>query len=647
MIDPKDSSPQAILRDSKTKEISQNDRDTKNLPTLCFATLGVVYGDIGTSPLYAFRQALHGDALISHSSDNVLGLLSLIFWALIIIISIKYLLVLMRADIEGEGGILVLLALLRPWGDTSLRSRKVLIALGLFGAALLYSDGMITPAISVLSAIEGVGVAAPELKSYVVPLTLVVLVLLFLFQKKGTASVGKAFGPVMLIWFLILALLGLTNILHQPEVLAAVNPAYAINFILHNGTTGFLALGAVFLAVTGGEVIYADMGHFGPLPIRLMWFSLVLPALLLNYFGQGALVLKNPNIITEPFYQLAPNWAIYPLILLATLTTVIASQAVISGAFSLTRQAIQLGESPRLRIIQTSPETIGQVYVPAINWMLMISSVALVLGFGTSAKLAGAYGVAITSTMAITSVLAFFVMRRRRQWSLIGAGMLFGFFLVVDLVFLGANLPKIPQGGWFTLLVAGIVFTLISTWRQGRTILEYKLREATRSPDEFLARIDQVPPVRVSGTAVFMTGRKTGSSPMLFHHLAHNQVLHEQVILLTVVTKDVPRVPAAERLEVILLRPGIYRVFAYYGFMQIPNVPVALRECEVHGLNVDLEKTTYYLGWKALIPSREIPGMSFWRKTLFAFLSRNAFRATAFYAIPPERVIEIGIYIEF
>lgn len=646
MIDTEESSSRSISRDGNTKNTSRNDRDNDNLPMLSLATLGVVYGDIGTSPLYAFRQALYGDAVISHTGDNVLGLLSLIFWALIIVISIKYLLVLMRADLDGEGGILVLLALLRPWHNTSFRSRKILIAMGLFGAALLYSDGMITPAISVLSAVEGLGVAAPELSPFVVPLTLAVLILLFLFQKKGTASVGMAFGPVMLIWFFMLALLGLISILHHPEVLAAASPVYAINFMLHNGSTGFLALGAVFLAVTGGEVIYADMGHFGPLPIRLTWFYLVLPALLLNYFGQGALVLRNPNAITEPFYQLAPGWAIYPLILLSTLATAIASQAVISGAFSLTRQAIQLGECPRLRIIQTSPETIGQVYVPGMNWMLMVSTVALVLSFGSSARLAGAYGVAITSTMAITSVLAFFVMQRRRQWSLIGAGLLFGFFLVVDLAFLGANLPKIHQGGWISLVVAVIVYTLISTWRQGRTTLDYKLRESARSQDEFLARIDQDPPIRVSGTAVFMTGRKTGSSPMLLHHLEHNQVLHELVILLTVVTNAVPRVPASERLEVVKLRPGIYRVFAYYGFMQSPNVPVALRECERHGLDVDLDKTTYYLGWKTLIPSRETLGMPYWRKALFSFLSRNAVRATAFYAIPPERVIEIGVYIE-
>lgn len=625
---------------------SSTEGNDRQLAALGLGALGVVYGDIGTSPLYAFRQCLAGDNPIPVTAVNVLGVLSLIFWALVIIVSIKYVLFLLRADNEGEGGILVLLALLRPWRDTSFRSRKILIALGLFGAALLYSDGMITPAISVLSAVEGLGVATPALKSYVVPFTLLVLVLLFLFQKKGTASVGMAFGPVMLIWFLTLALLGLVSILRRPEVLAAVSPAYAIDFFLRNGWNGFLILGAVFLAVTGGEVIYADMGHFGRSPIRLSWFALVMPALLLNYFGQGALVLGNPDATAEPFYRLAPTWAIHPLVLLATLATVIASQAVISGVFSLTRQAVQLGESPRLRIIQTSPETIGQVYVPGMNWMLMIAALALVLGFGSSGHLAGAYGVAITSTMVITTLLAFFVVRRRWQWGVIAAATVSGSFLVVDLAFFAANLPKIAHGGWIPLLVAGIVFTLMSTWRRGRMMLEYRLRDSTLSLDEFLDRIERDPPVRVSGTAVFMTGRSTGTPPMLLQHLEHNQVLHEQVVLLTVVTNDVPRVPASERLEVNKVRPGIYRVFVRYGFMQSPNLPVALRTCERLGLKIDLERTTYYLGWETLIPSRRISGMPLWRGMLFAFMSRNAARATAFYAIPPERVVEIGLHVE-
>ena len=626
-------------------DTSQDGESGNQIASLSLATLGIVFGDIGTSPLYAFRQSIHGQDPILLSESNVLGVLSLIFWALIIVISVKYMIFMLRADNEGEGGILALLALLRPWNDTSFRSRKILIALGLFGAALLYGDGMITPAISVLSAIEGLGLAAPVLKPFVIPLTIVVLVLLFLFQKHGTARVGMIFGPVMLLWFITLAVLGLSNIFRQPEVLEAVNPLFAFTFLLGNGWIGFLILGAVFLVVTGGEALYADMGHFGRLPIRLAWFSLVLPALLLNYFGQGALVLRNPNEAAEPFYHLAPSWAIYPLIVLATLATVIASQAVISGAFSLTRQAVQLGQCPRLTIIQTSPDVIGQVYVPAVNWLLMISTLALVLGFGSSAKLAGAYGVAITSTMVITSVLAFFVMRGRWGWNPVIVGMTAAFFLMVDLLFLGANLTKITQGGWIPLLVAGIVFTLISTWRLGRLILEYRLRETMMSLDTFLDRLNEAPPLRVSGTAVFMTGRSEGTPPMLLHHLEHNQVLHEQLLLLTVVTMDVPRVPAAERLEISSFRLGFFRVFVNYGFMQSPNIPVALRECKRLGLKIDLQKTTYYLGRETLIPS-STAGMAVWRKALFAVISRNATRATAFYSIPPERVVEIGIQVE-
>ena len=645
MTPPKTSEPWVKHADGVAPETAQRGEERNRIAALSLATLGVVFGDIGTSPIYAFRQSLHHENPIVLTESNVLGVLSLIFWALIIVISIKYLIFMLRADNEGEGGILALLALLRPWRDTSFRSRKILVAFGLFGAALLYGDGMITPAISVLSAIEGLGVAAPVLKPYVIPLTVAVLCLLFLFQKTGTARIGMVFGPVMLLWFVTLAALGLASIYHRPEVLAAVNPTFALEFLLRNGWTGFLILGAVFLVVTGGEALYADMGHFGRLPIRLAWFLLVLPALLLNYFGQGALVLRNANAAAEPFYHLAPSWAIYPLIVLATLATVIASQAVISGAFSLTRQAVQLGQSPRLTIIQTSPGAIGQVYVPAVNWLLMISTLALVLGFGSSAKLAGAYGIAITSTMVITTVLAFFIMRRRWGWSPSVAGIAAASFLVVDLSFLSANLAKIIQGGWVALLAAGIVFMLMSTWRRGRTILEYRLREATMSLDTFLDRLDENPPVRVTGTAVFMTGRAEGTPPMLLHHLEHNQVLHEQVVLLTVVTNDVPRVPAAERLEISAFRLGLYRVFVYYGFMQSPNLPVALRECERLGLKVDSEKTTYYLGRETLIPS-STAGMTVWRKALFAVMSRNAARATAFYSIPPERVVEIGIQVQ-
>lgn len=620
-------------------------RPTERLTALSLATLGVVFGDIGTSPLYAFRQSLAGTSTLVLQESTVLGVLSLILWALILVISVKYLIFMLRADNDGEGGILVLLALLQPWQDTSFRSRRILIALGLFGGALLYGDGVITPAISVLSAMEGLGVAAPSLQPYVVPLTITVLVLLFLFQRKGTASVGAAFGPVMLIWFVVLAALGLASILRTPDVLFAVDPTYAASFLIANRWDGFLILGAVFLVVTGGEALYADMGHFGRLPIRTAWFCLVFPALTLNYFGQGALVLRNGSAASSPFFHLAPAWAAFPLIILATLATVIASQAVITGAFSLTRQAVQLGQCPRMAIVQTSPDAVGQVYVPAVNWLLMALTLALVLGFGSSDALAGAYGIAITSTMVITSILAFFVMRRRWKWHPALAGSMVAAFLFVDLSFFGANLPKIVNGGWFPLLLAGVVFLLMSTWRRGRTILNFRLRENLIPLDACLERLDEKPPARVPGIAVFMTGRIEGTPPMLIHHLEHNQVLHDTVVLLTVCTRGVPRVPAADRLVVERFPRQFYRVFVHYGFMQSPNLPVALRECERLGLKIDLEKTTYYLGRETLIPaSSDI--MSRWRKSLFALMSRNATPATAFYSIPPERVIEIGLQVE-
>ncbi|MDD4915918.1 MAG: potassium transporter Kup [Methylococcales bacterium] len=615
------------------------------LASLSLAALGIVFGDIGTSPLYAFRQSIHGEIPIMLTESHIFGVLSLIFWALIIVISIKYLIFMLQADNEGEGGILALLALLRPWSDISFRSRKILMGLGMFGAALLYGDGMITPAISVLSAIEGLGLAAPALKPYVIPCTLVILVLLFLFQKNGTARIGMVFGPVMLVWFLVLAVLGLNSIIHYPAVVTAVNPLFAIDFLLGNGWDGFFVLGAVFLVVTGGEALYADMGHFGKQPIRLVWFVLVLPALLLNYFGQGALVLNHPQVATEPFYSLAPAWALYPLIALATLATVIASQAVISGAFSLTHQAIQLGHCPRLTIVQTSSEMIGQIYIPLLNACLLASTLALVVGFGSSARLASAYGVAVTTTMVITTVLVFFLMRGRWGWRPLIAGTAAAGFLTIDLSFFAANLDKIPQGGWIPLLVAGLIFIVLSTWRLGRAILEYRLKKTMLPLDSFLDRLQEFPPQRVKGTAVFMTGRAEGTPAMLLHHLEHNQVLHQQVILLTVAIRSVPRVPAAERLEIGAYRHGLYRVIVCYGFMQSPNIPVALRECERFGLKTDPQTTTFYLARETLIASSS-EGMAIWRKNLFAVLSRNSGRATAFYSIPPERVVEIGMQVE-
>ena len=628
-------------------EPKQEQPGGRQLLTLSLTALGVVYGDIGTNPLFALRECFfHGTKPVAPTAANVLGVLSLIFWALTIVISIKYLIFVMKADNRGEGGILALLALIIPWRKPARGGRSILMAIGLFGAALLYGDGVITPAISVLAAIEGLKVAAPGLEPFVLPTTTAILVLLFLFQKRGTAGIGAVFGPVMMVWFLTLAVLGIAGISRAPEVLAAMNPLHGARFFLDNGWRGFVVLGSVFLVVAGGEALYADMGHFGRPPIRWAWFAFVFPALLLNYFGQGALLLSNPKEVTEPFYHLAPGWALYPLVLLATLATVIASQAVISGAFSLTRQAVQLGLCPRFRIVQTSSEEIGQVYVPTVNWALMLTTIALVLGFRTSSNLAGAYGVAVATTMVITTLLAFHLVRERWRWHMVVAGLWAAFFLTVDFSFFGANTLKIVNGGWFPLAAGVVVFTLMTTWRRGREMLAGRLLEESGPLKEFLPEIAENPPHRVPGAAVFLTSRLHGTPPMLLHHLAHNQVLHEQVVLLTVVTEEVPRVPAAERLEVTMLSQGFARVIVHYGFMQSPHVPVALRECEPFGLTVDLEKTTFYLASETLIPTRKVPGMMLWREKLFAFMTRNSLHSATFFNIPPEQVVELGQEVE-
>jgi KUP system potassium uptake protein len=611
------------------------------------AALGVVYGDIGTSPLYALRECFHGSHPVPPTPANVLGILSLVFWALTLVISIKYLIFLMRANNRGEGGILALLALLTPRRQLSAIQRRFLIPLGLFGAALLYGDGVITPAISVLSAVEGLKVAAPDSGGYVIPITILILIALFLFQKRGTAGVGAVFGPVMAIWFITIALLGIGGIVHAPEVLAAVNPLHGVRFFNDNGLLAFEVLGSVFLVVTGGEALYADMGHFGPRPIRMAWFTLVLPALLLNYFGQGALLLVRPGEATEPFYHLAPGWALYPLVILATVATIIASQAVISGAFSLTRQAMQLGYSPRFRLIQTSSEEIGQVFLPTVNTALMFTTIALVLGFGSSANLAGAYGVAVTTTMVITTILVFFLMVKRWHWQVASAAALACLFLSVDVPFMGANLLKIGHGGWFPLAAGATVFTLMMTWRRGRLVLSSKLRGEKEPLEGFIEKLVAAPPHRVAGTAVFMAGSRQGTPSMLHHHLEHIQVLHEQVIILTVLTEEVPRVPAAERVEVTPLQMGFARVLVSYGFMQSPNVPVALRQCAPLGLSVDLEHTTYYLARETIISTPRRSGMMQWQEKLFSFMARNSLRATAFYNIPAEQVVELGQQVEF
>jgi KUP system potassium uptake protein len=610
---------------------------------LALAALGIVYGDIGTSPLYAFRQALAGGV---PSHDHVLGILSLIFWVLVVVVSLKYLVLVMRADNRGEGGILALLALLNPWRGTRTRLKRVQIALGVFGACLLYGDGMITPAISVLSAVEGLETTAHGIEPFVVPITAGILVLLFAFQSRGTARVASLFGPVMLVWFIVMAALGIGQIARHPEVLSALNPAYAIRFFGEAGPTAFVVLGAIFLVVTGAEALYADMGHFGPAPIRLAWFACAFPCLVLNYFGQGALVLGEPSAALNPFFHLAPDWARYPLIALATAATVIASQAVISGAYSLTRQAVQLNQFPRVRIVQTSSLATGQVYVPAVNIALALASIGLVFGFQTSGDLAGAYGVAVSSTMVITTILIFQVMRVRWQWSLAVAAPLAGGLLVLDLVFLGANSLKIAEGGWVPLLIGALIFIVMTTWAHGRELLRDRLGRDTQPIDEFLADLDAHPPIRVPGTAVFLTATLPKTPPMLTHHIKHNQVLRQQVLLLTVVTEGVPRVGTSERLTVDDLGQGFHRVLVRYGFMQMPHIPRALQLAEERGLDIDREHLTYYVGRESVIPTKRVRGMRLWREKLFAFLTHNALSATAFYRLPSDKVMEIGIQVD-
>jgi KUP system potassium uptake protein len=612
---------------------------------LSLAALGVVYGDIGTSPLYALRECFHGPHAIAPLPANILGVLSLIFWSLVIVISIKYLVFVLRADNHGEGGILSLTALATPIKPSGRSEHTFLIMLGIFGAALLYGDGIITPAISVLSAMEGITVATPVLSHFVVPLTIVIIVGLFLFQNRGTARVGKIFGPVMLVWFAALAVLGIAQIVRHPSVLVAINPLYASEFFIQNGWHGFLILGAVFLVVTGGEALYADMGHFGTRPIRLVWFSLVLPALLLNYFGQGALLLEDAEAAHNPFYRLAPAWALYPMIVLATSAAVIASQAVISGAFSLTMQAVQLGFSPRLKINHTSTREYGQIYIPAVNWALMLGCIAIVLGFRTSSNLAAAYGVAVTSTMVITTILFYVVARRMWGWSVLLVAPLALFFLIIDVAFFGANIIKVADGGWFPLLLAGVVFTVLTTWKTGRRILNERIQSESRPLEEFLEAIERHPPRRVPGTAIFMNGNASRIPPALRHNLEHNKVLHKRVLFLTVKTKLVPFVPVEERVETESLGNGFYRLKVYYGFMEDPDIPNVLARMQVSGLTYDRTDTTYFLGRETIIAAKR-PGMAVWREKLFSVIAHNATSATAYFCLPPDRVVEMGEQIE-
>ncbi len=616
------------------------------LAILALGALGVVYGDIGTSPLYALRECFSGPAAVAPTRENVLGILSLIFWSLTALISVWYLMVVMRADNRGEGGILALTALFGPLRGLKLGERRPLyMALGIFGAALLYGDGMITPAISVLSAVEGLKVVTPVFEPYVVPIVLVILVALFVAQRHGTAKVGYFFGPITFIWFVVIGVLGVAGLLHDPHVLAAVNPLRAVRFFQANGFAGFEVLGAVFLCVTGGEALYADMGHFGRRPIRLAWYSLVLPALLLNYFGQGALLLHDPSAAVNPFYRLAPSWGVLPMVVLATAATVIASQAVITGAFSLTRQAVQLGLSPRLAIRHTSAREIGQIYVPSVNWALLVSTIALVLGFRTSSNLAAAYGVAVTATMAITTYLTWRAMVRIWRVRLAAATALAAVFLSMDLSFFGANSLKIPHGGWVPLLVAAVGYLLLTTWQRGRQLLSARLNEVAVPLPLLLGDLEAEPPTRVRGTAVYLTAQPDGVPYTLLYNLRHNQVLHERIIFLTAIMKEIPRVPPGERVGIERIAEGFYRITASYGFLEEPDVMEVLALCREKGLEVPVEATSFFVGRETLL-STDRPGMPIWRERLFAVMSRNTPRVMMAWNLPVEQVIEIGAQIE-
>jgi KUP system potassium uptake protein len=616
---------------------------TNRLLLLCLASLGIVYGDIGTSPLYALRECFYGEHGLPPTPANVLGVLSLILWSLILIISVKYLILILRADNRGEGGILALATLV---SDAVGRRGKTLLLLGLFGAALLYADGMITPAISVLSAIEGLHVATPFFDPYVVPVAIGILVALFIFQSRGTTGVGRVFGPVTILWFLVIALLGFHQIRHVPEVLGAINPLQAIQFFSRNGVAGFVVLGAVFLAVTGGEALYADIGHFGTAPIRITWFAVVLPALTLNYFGQGALLLRHPDAAANPFFNMAPPWALYPLVVLATAAAIIASQAIISGAFSLTMQAIQLGYMPRLRVNYTSERVIGQIYVPMVNWALMLSSIGLVLGFQTSSHLAAAYGVAITTTMLITTILFYIVARRRWRWPAAAAIPAAAFFISIDLAFFGANMLKVAHGGWFPLLISASILFLMLTWRKGRRVLGERLGKLCLPFDDFLPSLKDQSISRVPGTAVYMSGNRSGTPLALLHNLKHNKVLHEQVVLLTVRTEEVPFLTdARDRVSLEKMEGGFWRVQVHFGFMEKPDVPAALKRVKEPGLRFNPMRTTYFIGRETILATRKL-GLSSWRGSIFAWMTRNAGDVTSYFCLPPNGVVELGARVE-
>jgi KUP system potassium uptake protein len=617
------------------------DRRRPLLP-LTLTAVGVVYGDIGTSPLYALRECFFGSHPVPPTHENVLGVLSLIIYSLVLVISIKYMALVLRADNKGEGGILSLTSLLPPRGSGA---PALLVLLGLFGAALLYGDGMITPAITVLGAIEGITVATPVFEPYVVPVAVIILVVVFSVQQYGTHTIGRAYGPIMLVWFAVLAVLGISWIVRQPVVLTAVNPAHAIEFFRANGMHSIAVLGAVFLVVTGGESLYADLGHFGARPIRIAWFTLVLPALLLNYFGQGALLLSNGESADQPFFMLAPGWARLPLVALATAAAIIASQALISGAFSLTRAAIQLGYAPRLTVEHTSSWQMGQVYVPQVNWFLGISCVLIVIGFQSSAALAAAYGIAVALTMLITGTLLPIVGRMRWRWPMPVVAAFVLVFVTIDLSYVAGNAFKILQGGWLPLVIAALIFTLMTTWKTGRRLVAERLTARAFPLEQFVAAVAANPPTRVDGTAVFMTAQPTGTPAALAHNLRYNKVLHQHVVVLTVSTVPVPYVQAEERVAVERMGHGLFNARVQYGFMEDPDIPEALIALRQLGVPIDPDDVTFFLGRETIVVT-ERHGMAKWREHIFVLMARNAVRATAFFKLPPERVVELGVQVE-
>jgi len=625
-----------------------SERSTTARAALALGALGIVYGDIGTSPLYAMRESFEGHN-IAVIQENILGVLSLIFWSLMIVISIKYVVFVMRADNNGEGGILALTSLIRPAGEDSgkgsKRARWLLVLIGLFGTALLYGDGMITPAISVLSAVEGIHIATPALEPYAVPVAIVILIALFAIQRHGTGTIGSLFGPIMVVWFTTLAALGIGHMFDEPGVFAAINPVHAITYFSNNGIAGFLSLGSIFLVVTGSEALYADMGHFGKRPIQTGWFAVVLPALTLHYFGQGALLIDHPSAIDNPFYRMAPSWALWPLLILATVATVIASQALISGAFSLTMQAVQLGYLPRTRILHTSETESGQVYIPTVNWMLMIACVALVAGFQSSSGLAAAYGIAVAMTMVITTVLFFTVTRDRWSWSLARAGTVAGLILLVDLAYFGANIFKIPHGGWVPIVIGLAIFTVMTTWKRGRELLSFRLHLGRLSLQRFVENIKASNPQRVPGEAIYMARIGGSAPPALLANFRHSETLREDVVVVTVRIESIPRVPGARRADVEDLGEGFHLVHLTYGYMEEPDVPEALRNIVTKGFGIDTSTASYVLGRETVLAT-DMPGMAIWRERLFSLMSRNASNAALYFKLPPDQCLEIGVQIE-